>query len=283
MKSNIFNIINYILKMPFYYAVAKGRNPGIYLSWPECQEQVNKFTGSIYKKFPSQLEAEHFIKQYSDSTNVSSSKLIEEKKFGSTLDQQRINIQKRSLSLESRKRCSKSKIRKLESAEISNKDSHYTPQDKNCTVGKEDYIDVYTDGACSSNGRRGAQAGIGVWFGDDHPLNVSKPVVGRATNNMAEIQAVTVAARQAKKAGITKLKINTDSKFLINCITNWMPKWKRNGWKTATNKPVINKTELLEMEAALKSLDVKWNHVNGHVGIYGNEMADKLARQGIKN
>nr|KAF7430018.1 hypothetical protein H0235_006416 [Vespula pensylvanica] len=269
--------------MPFYYAVAKGRNPGIYLSWPECQEQVNKFTGSIYKKFSSKLEAEHFIKQCSDSSNVSSSKLIEEKKFGSILDKQKINIKKRSLSPESKRKRSKSKIRKLESAEISSKESHYTTQEKNFTIGKEDYVDVYTDGACSSNGRRGAQAGIGVWFGDNHPLNVSKPVVGRATNNMAEIQAVTVAARQAKKAGIMKLKINTDSKFLINCITNWMPKWKRNGWKTATDKPVINKTELLEMEAALKSIDVKWNHVNGHVGIYGNEMADKLARQGITN
>ena len=46
------------------------------------------------------------------------------------------------------------------------------------------------------------------------------------------------------------------------------------------NKPVINKNELVEMENALKPLNVVWNHVNGHVGIYGNEMADKLARAG---
>lgn len=97
---------------------------------------------------------------------------------------------------------------------------------------------------------------------------------------MAEIQAVTIAAKQAKKAGIKNLKINTDSQFLISCINNWMPKWKRNGWKTFNNKPVINKIELLEMENALKSLNVIWNHVNGHAGIYGNEMADKLARAG---
>ncbi|XP_046820804.1 ribonuclease H1 [Vespa crabro] len=277
MKSNFFN---YFFKMPFYYAVAKGRKPGIYLNWPKCHEQVNKFNGSIYKKFSSQLEAENFIKQRGgSSTTLSSSKLIEENKFEYILNQEKKNIQKRTLSPGSRKLSSKSKIRKLESVEIL-KNSHCTSQDTNHIEGKE-YVDVYTDGACSSNGRRGARAGIGVWFGDNHPLNVSEPVVGRATNNMAEIQAVTVAARQAEKAGIKKLKINTDSKFLINCITNWMPKWKKNGWKTATNKPVINKTELLEMEAALKSLDVKWNHVNGHVGIYGNEMADKLARQGI--
>lgn len=75
---------------------------------------------------------------------------------------------------------------------------------------------------------------------------------------MAEIQAVMVAAKQAKKAGIKKLKINTDSKFLISCITQWMPKWKQNGWKTIDNKPVINKTELLEMEKELRSLIVAW-------------------------
>lgn len=88
--------------------------------------------------------------------------------------------------------------------------------------------------------------------------NVSQPVEGRPTNNMAEIQAVTVAARQAKKAGIKKLRINTDSKFLILCITKWMPKWKSKGWLTVNNKPVINKTELLEMEKELKSLTVTW-------------------------
>lgn len=86
--------------------------------------------------------------------------------------------------------------------------------------------------------------------------NVSQPVVGRATNNMAEIQAVTVAAKQARKAGIKKLKISTDSQFLINCVTMWMSKWKRNGWKTAKGEPVINKTELIEMEQALAPLDV---------------------------
>jgi len=75
---------------------------------------------------------------------------------------------------------------------------------------------------------------------------------------MAEIQAVTIAARQAKKAGIKKLKINTDSKFLISCITKWMPIWKRREWKTVGDKPVINKIELLEMEKELQNLTIVW-------------------------
>lgn len=88
--------------------------------------------------------------------------------------------------------------------------------------------------------------------------NISQPVEGRPTNNIAEIQAVTIAAKQAKKAGIKKLKINTDSKFLISCITQWMPKWKQTGWKTINNKSVINKIELLEMEKELESLITAW-------------------------
>lgn len=70
--------------------------------------------------------------------------------------------------------------------------------------------------------------------------------------------AVTEAARQAKKAGVKRLKINTDSKFLIKCVTEWMKKWKVDGWKTAKKKPVINKEELIELESALSSLEVIW-------------------------
>lgn len=87
---------------------------------------------------------------------------------------------------------------------------------------------------------------------------MSRAVVGRATNNVAEIQAVTTAIKQAKKAGIKNLKINTDSQFLISCINDWMPIWKANGWVTSKKTPVINKVELLEMEEALKSLNVIW-------------------------
>lgn len=89
-------------------------------------------------------------------------------------------------------------------------------------VGDDGYIQVYTDGACSANGRTAAKAGIGVYWGDDHHLNVSEPVSGRATNNCGEIQAATKAIKQAVDNGIEKLTINTDSQFLINAVTKWM-------------------------------------------------------------
>ncbi|XP_075221758.1 uncharacterized protein LOC142324724 [Lycorma delicatula] len=141
---------------------------------------------------------------------------------------------------------------------------------------------VYTDGACSNNGRPDAKAGIGVWFNFNHPLNVSAPVRGRATNNNAEIQAATAAILQASTAGIRHLHIYTDSHFLINCITNWIYKWKKNNWTNATGRPVINKVELVELDNSINAFmdSVIWTYVKGHSGDVGNTAADELARQG---
>jgi len=276
--------------MGYYYAVAKGRKPGIYGTWDECKAQVLKFSGPIYKKFNSRSEAEEFIKQNTGTslcypkTSVSkgNSLLLSAQKtcktnqnYGSLFQ----HSSKRPMSSSSDSDNELDKINQRKKKLRSN-ETTISSTGNQFHVDVNGYTEVYTDGACTSNGRGNAKAGIGIWFSDNNPLNVSQPVNGRATNNMAEIQAVTVAARQAQKAGIKKLKINTDSKFLISCITQWMPKWKRSGWQTTNGKPVINKEELIEMEKALTPLQVSWNHVRGHIGIYGNEMADKLARSG---
>lgn len=90
------------------------------------------------------------------------------------------------------------------------------------------YTDVYVDGACCDNGGVRPRAGIGVWFGPDHPLNVSRRYRGRQTNNASEIEAATEAIRQAKRAGIDHLRIKTDSKVLLQGIQEWVPKWQTN-------------------------------------------------------
>ncbi|XP_017883755.1 ribonuclease H1-like [Ceratina calcarata] len=246
---------------PQFYAVARGRKPGIYNTWDDCKVQVHHFSGPKYKKFHTRVEAEQFIKEHSQGSgsDTTSSNVARSKRYT-----------KRPRPADTKDDISSNMARRSKSSKGSG----------DFLVDSDGYVNVYTDGACSSNGYRGAKAGIGVWFGDDHPMNVSEPVVGRATNNRAEIEAVTRAARQAKEAGIENLQINTDSKFLINCANDWMPKWKSNGWRTAENKPVINKNELLEMESALDNVNVRWKHVNGHAGIHGNEMADQLARAG---
>lgn len=146
------------------------------------------------------------------------------------------------------------------------------------------FVQVYTDGSCLNNGSSNAKAGIGVSFGDRHPLNVSAPLEGsRQTSNRAEIQAANKAIQIARNSGIKKLTINTDSKYLIKAKNQWMPKWKENGWKNANGEPVKNKPDFLDLDKSLsknKGMNVKWSYVPAHKGHKGNEQADRLARKG---
>ncbi|XP_063922967.1 ribonuclease H1-like isoform X2 [Zophobas morio] len=145
------------------------------------------------------------------------------------------------------------------------------------------YVKVYTDGACENNGKPNAKAGIGVWFQEDHPLNISKPVDGKATNNNAEIQACIHAVQVAKDCGIDKVEIITDSQFTINAMTNWIKNWKKNNWKLAGGKgDVKNKSDFKKLDQLCQGLQIRWVHVRGHTGIKGNEMADELARKGAR-
>ncbi|XP_043481864.1 ribonuclease H-like [Leptopilina heterotoma] len=96
------------------------------------------------------------------------------------------------------------------------------------------------NGACGDNGGTRPRAGIGVWFGPDHPLNVSRRYGGRQTNNASEIEAATVAIHQERTAGIRKIRIKTDSKVLVQGIKEWVPKWQKNNWKTNDNHPCID-------------------------------------------
>nr|XP_053634771.1 ribonuclease H1-like isoform X1 [Cherax quadricarinatus] len=144
------------------------------------------------------------------------------------------------------------------------------------------FLVVYTDGACNKNGRKGATAGIGVYFGPNHPLNVSKPVRGRATNNTAEIQAATCALELSKTLGFKKVAVHTDSLFMIDCMTSWLKNWKKNNWVKKNGDPVKNKNDLIVLDAASEGLAVKWVHVKGHAGHKGNEMADRLAKRGTR-
>jgi len=151
-------------------------------------------------------------------------------------------------------------------------------------VTGDGFTEVYTDGACPNNGRGGARAGVGVYWGDHHPLNYSSRVEGdMQTNNVAEIQAAVVAVRQAVTAGRDKLLIHTDSEYLINCVTKWMQGWKKKGWKTASGQVAKNKDDLEKLDKLIlanKGLVIRWNHVRGHSNIPGNEAADRLAVAG---
>lgn len=142
------------------------------------------------------------------------------------------------------------------------------------------FVHVYIDGSCLGNGKAGASAGYGVFFGYNHSLNASEPVAGRSTNNTAEIAAATCAIKKAREAGIEKLRIFSDSMFMINAMTSWIEKWKKNGWRTATGRKVINRKDFEELDKEIGQTVIEWNHVSAHTGIEGNEQADRLAKLG---
>ncbi|RUS91353.1 hypothetical protein EGW08_000870 [Elysia chlorotica] len=150
------------------------------------------------------------------------------------------------------------------------------------TFEEDDGVHVYTDGGCFDNGRNGARAGIGVYWGRDDPNNVSEALSGRPSNNRAEIHAAVKAVQVAKQKGIKNLVIHTDSQFLINGITKWIKGWKKNGWKLTTGHPVINKEDFSALDNELPGISVKWVYVRGHSGNPANEEADRLAKLGAE-
>ncbi|XP_007946321.1 ribonuclease H1-like [Orycteropus afer afer] len=141
---------------------------------------------------------------------------------------------------------------------------------------------VFVDGSCKNNGRDGAKAGYGVYWGPQNPLNVSERVSGRQTNQTAELKAAHKAIEQAKSQNMDKLIIETDSKFVIKGMTQWIGNWKQNGWKTASGRDVVNRSDFEKIDQASQGMDIQWKYVPGHRGIRGNEEADRLATEGSR-
>lgn len=150
-------------------------------------------------------------------------------------------------------------------------------------MDEDGFVHVYTDGSCEGNGSRIACAGLGIYFMDGHALNTAKAVEGRPTNNSGEIQAIILAIQISKEHGIQKLMINTDSMYVIQAVTQWMPAWKKKQWKKTGGGELKNLEDFQKLDKELtKDITVRWNHVAGHAGIQGNENADKLAREGAQ-
>ncbi len=99
------------------------------------------------------------------------------------------------------------------------------------------------------------------------------------TNNRMELTAAIEALNALR--GKRQVKLYTDSKYVMDGIREWMPNWKKRGWKTASKKPVKNQDLWQALDAAVMQHDVVWQWVRGHTGNEGNEAADALANRGI--
>ncbi len=135
---------------------------------------------------------------------------------------------------------------------------------------------IYTDGACTGNPGPGGW-GVVVYFSDGTIHEIGDGA-SHTTNNKMEMQAAIAALQFFKQSGQTEpITLNTDSEYLINCVTKWVKNWKKKGWKKTDGNPVQNQ-ELLETLDQLNNSLVNWQHVRGHSGNIGNERCDAIAR-----
>jgi ribonuclease HI len=148
-------------------------------------------------------------------------------------------------------------------------------------------INVYTDGACSNNGQRGAKAGLGVYFGENDPRNCSERIEGKQTNNTAELKAIIKAAEILYReilAGFT-VNIYSDSSYAIRCCTTYGEKMEKRDW--IKKKPIPNQELVKQAYYTFKDKkNVHFNYIAAHTGkedehSLGNEGADKLANLAI--
>ena len=140
-------------------------------------------------------------------------------------------------------------------------------------------VTIYTDGACSGN------PGPGGWGAILISGSLRKEISGgdrATTNNRMELMAAISALRELKQR--SEVNLYTDSKYVKQGISEWILKWKANGWKRRAGKkllPVKNEDLWRELDALAEAHQVTFHWVEGHAGHPENERADELARNGI--
>src|SRR5690606_890279 len=138
-------------------------------------------------------------------------------------------------------------------------------------------ISIYTDGACSGNPGPGGWGAILVYGDTEKELSGAE---AETTNNRMEMMAAIAAFEVLKQP--CQIDIYTDSKYVMQGMTEWLSGWKARGWKTADKKPVKNVDLWQRLEEAASRHKVRWHWVRGHDGHVMNERADALAVEAIQ-
>ena len=255
-----------------YYAIAKGKKTGIFANWDSCKTYIDGYKGAIFKKFDNKKDAILFIKK--NNSQINNKKSVQ-KDISSYF-----NISNKTITGFS----SNSKTLDNKSSEING------INEINETI---EYI--YTDGGCINNGKPNAIAGIGIYFGENDPRNVSKKLIGQQTNNIAELTAIILAYQIIKNDNIDnldKIKFNknltifSDSEYAIKCATTYGAKNNKVNWTI----DIPNKELVKQLYQLYKTNlpDIKLKFIRSHTGYkdkhsLGNEKADELASISIGN
>jgi len=223
-----------------FYVVWQGRETGIFTDWNTCKKQVDAFAGARYKSFKTRQEAEAAFAGNGASTGSKSSASAANKK------------------------ASKNTVKTYTADEI---------------AAMSLDTKIFTDGGCEPNpGKAGSGIAIyrndvveELWHGLYNP---------NGTNNTAELnalhQALIMAASDVDKG--KSVAIFCDSKYSIQCLTQWAVNWEKKGWKKPSGE--IKNLELIKTMFALHQQlkdKIQVLHVNGHVGVEGNELADRMS------
>lgn len=146
----------------------------------------------------------------------------------------------------------------------------------------ENPVSVWIDGCCEDSNTSKAVAGIGIFWGENNPRNVSELLIGTHSKNSAEIHAAIKAIILAKTYGIPKLVIHSNSSFLIDSATRWMRNWASNGWKTQAGKQVVQKAQFKLLRKELASgIIVYWCLGTSDKINFENNEVDKLSRAAV--
>jgi ribonuclease HI len=138
-------------------------------------------------------------------------------------------------------------------------------------------VEIYTDGACSGNPGPGGWGAVLLYGGREKELFGGE--AAETTNNRMELMAAIQALESLTRP--IPVRLHTDSTYVRSGVTKWLPKWKRNGWKTAGKQPVKNADLWQRLDTAMQRHTVEWLWVKGHAGNPGNERADALANRGM--
>lgn len=250
-----------------FYAVKKGRTPGVYRHWDEAKKQVDGYSGAEYKAFTNVSDAANYM-DWSREEKEETFKPAED-----TLQNAINKIKLASKNIEKTTRVAKRK-----------KQLNMFGQEN---IKQDYFATIYTDGGsrntgASKQGGKVAPTDKAAWayLIEKNKQKVADGAGGRlgATNNEMEIEALIEAMKKLIELDYQKenLLFCLDSQYVINGVTKWLSGWKKRGWKRASG-PLLNKELWQEIDSLLKkfpSIEFKW--VKGHAGQHGNEYVDKL-------
>lgn len=137
-------------------------------------------------------------------------------------------------------------------------------------------VEIFTDGACRGNPGPGGWGVLMRYGGEEKTLCGGEP---ETTNNRMELTAVIEGLAALKRP--CEVTVTSDSTYVLKGIQEWMPNWKKRGWKTASKQPVKNVDLWQKLDAVLGEHKIDWQWVKGHSGHRENEIADQLANRGI--